>query len=254
MSQMADLTLRSESAASGTHERPADPCVFVKNLYYVSGSFDDPSMYERLKQLLNKVDTKHNTDGNYLFYLAVPPIVFGLISSQLGIAGLANKDMGRSRLVVEKPFGHDLERRLNLNRELQEHWQENQIWRIDHYLGKETVQNVLAFRFANGIFEPLWNCHYIDHVQLTVAEKVGVEGRGNFYERSGVVRDMIQNHMLQMLAYIAMAPPSSFHADDIRNGKVAVLKAIHPMTPEDVITNAVRGQYSGGPMDGQIGV
>ncbi len=322
MSQMADMTLRSESAASGTHERPADPCVFVifgasgdltkrllmpaiynlacdgllpqnfaivgtaktdlnhesfreqmskdirqfttrdfdnkvwdefvKNLYYVSGSFDDPSMYERLKQLLNKVDTKHNTDGNYLFYLAVPPVVFGLISRQLGIAGLANDDMCRPRLVVEKPFGHELESALNLNRELQEHWQEHQIWRIDHYLGKETVQNVLAFRFANGIFEPLWNRHYIDHVQLTVAEKVGVEGRGNFYERSGVVRDMIQNHMLQMLAYIAMESPSSFHADDIRNGKVAVLKAIHPMTPEDVITNAVRGQYSGGTMDGNI--
>jgi glucose-6-phosphate 1-dehydrogenase len=225
---------------------------FVKNLYYITGSFDDASMYQKLKELLNEVDTKHKTEGNYLFYLAVPPVVFGLISSQLGTAGLASEGIGWSRLIVEKPFGHDLESAVTLNRELQQHWQEHQIWRIDHYLGKETVQNILAFRFANGIFEPLWNRHYVDHVQLTVAEKVGVEGRGNFYERSGVVRDMIQNHMLQMLAYVAMDSPSSFHADDIRNGKVAILKAMHPMSPEEVIANATRGQYSGGTMDGNI--
>jgi glucose-6-phosphate 1-dehydrogenase len=225
---------------------------FVKNLYYITGNFDDASMYQRLKGLLNEVDLKHNTQGNYLFYLAVPPVVFGLISRQLGTAGLASEDKGWSRLIVEKPFGHDLDSAVNLDLDLQKNWKEHQIWRIDHYLGKETVQNILAFRFANGIFEPLWNRHYVDHVQLTVAEKVGVEGRGNFYERSGVVRDMIQNHMLQMLAYVAMDSPSSFHADDIRNGKVAVLKAIHPMTPEEVISNATRGQYSGGTMDGNI--
>ncbi|MFQ6024850.1 MAG: glucose-6-phosphate dehydrogenase, partial [Acidiferrobacterales bacterium] len=171
---------------------------------------------------------------------------------QLGEAGLAREDKGWSRLVIEKPFGRDLESAVTLDRDLQEHWQEKQIWRIDHYLGKETVQNLLTFRFGNGIFEPLWNRHHIDHVQLTVAEKVGVEGRGNYYERSGTLRDMVQNHMAQMVAYVAMEPPSSFQADDIRNGKIEVLRAIRPMTPEGVLTNSVRGQYSGGTVDGTV--
>ena len=225
---------------------------FVRNLYYVPGSFDDPNAYQRLAQLLGEVDAKHQTRGNRLFYLAVPPTVFSLIARQLGLAGLAREEQGWSRLIVEKPFGHDRESAHNLNRELQEQWQEHQIWRIDHYLGKETVQNILAFRFANGIFEPLWNRRYVDHVQLTVAEKVGVEGRGNYYERSGVLRDMMQNHMFQMLAYVAMEPPNSFRADDIRNKKVEVLGAVHPVPPEDVLTHTVRGQYSGGTMDGNI--
>ena len=225
---------------------------FVRNLYYLPGSFDDATVYQQLAWLLGEVDAKHQTQGNYLFYLAVPPVVFSPIARQLGLAGLAREENGWSRLIVEKPFGHDLDSAIALNRDLQEQWREHQIWRIDHYLGKETVQNILAFRFANGIFEPLWNRHYVDHVQLTVAEKVGVEGRGNYYERAGALRDMIQNHMFQMLAYVTMEPPSSFHADDIRNGKVEVLKARHPLTPEEVLTNTVRGQYSGGSMDGNI--
>jgi glucose-6-phosphate 1-dehydrogenase len=225
---------------------------FVSNLYYVPGTFDDPATYQRLAQLLSEVDATHQTLGNRLFYLAVPPTVFSLIARHLGLAGLAREEKGWSRLIVEKPFGHDLESARHLNRELQEQWQEHQIWRIDHYLGKETVQNILAFRFANGIFEPLWNRRYVDHVQLLVAEKVGVEGRGNYYDRSGVLRDMMQNHMFQMLAYVAMEPPSSFHADDIRNKKVEVLGAVHPLTPEAVLTHTVRGQYSGGTMDGNI--
>lgn len=221
-------------------------------LYYVAGSFEDPAAFQRLADLLGEVDVKHQTQGNHLFYLAVPPVVFPSISRQLGLAGLAREEKGWSRLVVEKPFGHDFESAVSLDQELQEHWKEHQIWRIDHYLGKETVQNLLTFRFANGIFEPLWNRHHIDHVQFTVAEKVGVEGRGNYYERAGTLRDIVQNHMFQMLAYVAMEPPSSFYADDIRNGKVEVLKAVRLMKPEEVLTNTVRGQYSGGTIDGHI--
>jgi len=224
----------------------------VRCLYYVPGNFEDPATYRRLAQLLDEVDAKHQTRGNHLFYLAVPPVVFSLISRQLGQARLTDEEKGWSRLVVEKPFGHDLESAVSLDGDLQQHWQEHQIWRIDHYLGKETVQNLLTFRFGNGIFEPLWNRHHIDHVQLTAAEKIGVEGRGNYYERAGILRDMIQNHMLQMLSYIAMEAPTSFHADDIRNGKIEVLKAIRPLTPEGVLTNTVRGQYSGGTVDGNV--
>ena len=223
----------------------------VSGLYYVPGSFDDPATYQRLKQLLAEVDARHGTQGNHMFYLAVPPAVFSTISAQLGRAGFPGEDKGWSRLIVEKPFGHDLQTAVQLNRELQEHWREEQIWRIDHYLGKETVQNILAFRFANGIFEPLWNRHYVDHVQFTVAETVGVEGRGNYYDRSGVLRDMIQNHMFQMLALIAMEPPSSFRADAIRSEKVELLEAIHPMDPEGVLTRTVRGQYGEGTLDGR---
>ncbi|MGQ0793534.1 MAG: glucose-6-phosphate dehydrogenase [Deltaproteobacteria bacterium] len=223
----------------------------VKRFYYTPGKFDDPAAYETLAKLIAEVDAKHQTGGNRLFYLAVPPVVFSVIAQNLGVAGLDREDGNWSRLIVEKPFGRDLESAIKLSRDLQAHWDEHQIWRIDHYLGKETVQNILAFRFANGIFEPLWNRHYVDHIQFTVAEKVGVEGRGNYYERSGVLRDMIQNHMFQMLAYVAMESPSSFHAEDIRNAKAEVLKAIHPMTPEDVLSNAVRGQYGDGTIEGR---
>src|SRR3990172_7911364 len=179
MSQMAEMTLRSEATASGTYERPADPCAFV--IFGASGDLTKRLLMPAIYNLACDSLLPHNF------------AIIGTAKTDLNHESFREQmsnDIGRSRLVVEKPFGHDLESALNLNRELQEHWQENQIWRIDHYLGKETVQNVLAFRFANGIFEPLWNRHYIDHVQLTVAEKVGVEGRGNFYERSGVVRDM----------------------------------------------------------------
>ncbi len=225
---------------------------FVKNLYYVNGEFDDPGAYQQLGQLLGRVEAKHQTQGNRLFYLAVPPPLFPTISRRLGAAGLAQENKNWARIIVEKPFGHDLDSAVMLDRELHEHWREHQVWRIDHYLGKETVQNILAFRFANGIFEPLWNSRYVDHVQFTVGEKVGVEGRGNYYERSGVLRDMIQNHMFQILAYIAMETPTSFRADSIRNEKVKVLEALHPLKPEDVLTDTVRGQYSGGTIDGNI--
>ena len=172
---------------------------FVQKLYYTSGKFDDPDAYKRLGDLVSSLLDEHQIEGNILFYMATPPVAFGMISSNLENAGFKKGD-GWRRIVVEKPFGHDLESALELNKEILTYWTEDQIYRIDHSLVKETVQNLLAFRFSNGIFEPLWNKDYIDHIQFTVAEKVGVEGRGNYYDQSGVLRDMIQNHMFQMLA------------------------------------------------------
>ncbi len=163
--------------------------------------------------------------------MATPPAVFGLISGNLDAAGFKKRDKGWTRIIVEKPFGHDLSSALELNRELLAHWRESQIYRIDHYLGKETVQNLLAFRFSNGIFEPLWNKDHVDHIQFTVAETVGVEGRGKYYDRTGVLRDMIQNHMFQMLAYLCMEPPASFRPDAVRNEKAKLLEAVRVMTP-----------------------
>ncbi|MGH7322070.1 MAG: glucose-6-phosphate dehydrogenase, partial [Candidatus Rokuibacteriota bacterium] len=218
---------------------------FVPRLHYTPGTFDDPAAYGRLGDLVRAIETEHDTRANTLFYLATPPAVFGLISRNVKSAGLTGKK-GWTRLIVEKPFGHDLASAIQLNRELLAHWAEDQIYRIDHYLGKETVQNLLAFRFSNGIFEPLWNRNHIDHIQFTVAETVGVEGRGRYYERAGVLRDMIQNHMFQMLAYLCMEPPTSFKPDAIRNEKAKLLDAVRIVASEDVATHAVRGQYGPG--------
>jgi glucose-6-phosphate 1-dehydrogenase len=215
-------------------------------LHYVHGSFEDDATYSRLAGRLEELSTQHQTGGNALFYLATPPAVFGLIGGKLAAAGLNAHPRGWRRLIVEKPFGHDLASAIELNGRLLAHWQEEQIFRIDHYLGKETVQNLLAFRFSNGIFEPLWNRHHIDHVQFTVAESVGVEGRGRYYDGAGVLRDMIQNHMFQMLAYLCMEPPSSMRADAVRNEKAKVLEAVRIMWPEDVLRDTVRGQYGPG--------
>jgi glucose-6-phosphate 1-dehydrogenase len=232
-------------------ERPWEE--LAARLYYVPGRFDDPGLYRRLADLLAEVDARHGTVGNRLFYLATPPAVFQTISENLGTAGLARPARPAwARLVIEKPFGQDLDSARTLTRALTAVWGEEQIYRIDHYLGKETVQNVLIMRFANGIFEPLWNRNYVDHIQITVAEKVGVEGRGNYYERSGALRDMMQNHLFQMLAYVAMEPPSSFAPDTIRNEKAELLNALHPLLPEDVLAHALRGQYSGGTIDGNL--
>ena len=224
-----------------------------QRLYYIGGDFADPAAYGRLRQLLEQVDGECGTAGSYVYYLATPPSVFDVIGNQLGAAGLAreNERAGWRRIIVEKPFGRDLETACALNHELLAAFREDQIYRIDHYLGKETVQNVLVFRFANGIFEPIWNRRYIDHVQILVAETVGVEGRGRYYEEAGVLRDMIQNHMLQLLALVAMEPPISFAADAVRNEKVKVLNAVHPLTPEEIIQRTVRGQYDRGVMDGK---
>src|SRR5215472_14546987 len=221
---------------------------FAKRLNYFGGDVKDAAVYAGLKDALARIDNQQKTSGNYFYYLAVSPDLFGPIVQQLSNAGLTNEDEHHwRRIIIEKPFGHDLESARALNRELRQLLHEHQIYRIDHYLGKETVQNLLVFRFGNGIFEPVWNRNYIDHVQITVAETLGIEGRGPFYEKAGALRDIIQNHMMELLAFIAMEPPSSFDADSVRREKVKVWQA-NPSIP---ILNAVRGQYGPGVVDGK---
>ncbi|MBM3267971.1 MAG: glucose-6-phosphate dehydrogenase [Candidatus Sericytochromatia bacterium] len=215
-------------------------------VYYTPGEFADPAAFARLQDLVSQQDARHQTRGNLLFYMATPPGVFGAISRNLHAAGFKTAFPGWKRIIVEKPFGTDLQSAIALNREILTYWSEEQIFRIDHYLGKETVQNILAFRFSNGMFEPLWNHKYIDHIQFSVAEAVGVEGRGAYYERAGVLRDMIQNHMFQMLAYLCMEPPSSFAPEAIRNEKAKVLEAVRIMDAAAVARDTVRGQYGAG--------
>ena len=229
-----------------------DPALWARLescLYYARGQFGDPEAYKALSQLLEKTDREGGTQGNYLYYLATPPSVFPEIAAQLGRAGLAQGGehrAGWTRMIVEKPFGRDLDSARALNRSLLQGFDEDQLYRIDHYLGKETVQNLLVFRFANGIFEPIWNRRYIDHIQILVAESVGVEDRGRYYEEAGVLRDMIQNHMFQLLALVAMEPPISFAARAVRDEKVKVLHAVGRLQPEDIIQRTVRGQYGKG--------
>jgi glucose-6-phosphate 1-dehydrogenase len=215
----------------------------VGRIYYTHGTFEDPATYARLTEVLSRVEAEQQTGGNLLHYLATPPVVFAMIAEKLATAGLARRPHGWIRMIVEKPFGRDLHSALALNRAMLTHWAENQLYRIDHYLGKETVQNLLAFRFSNGAFEPLWNKNHVDHIQLTVSETVGVETRGDYYDKVGVLRDMIQNHMFQMLAYVCMEPPSSFRADAVRNEKAKLLEAVRMLKPADVARNVVRGQY-----------
>ena len=224
--------------------------IFAQYLSYLQGEFNAASTYTALKKQIKALEKKWNTSANCIFYLAVPPNAFELISSNIGSLGLAENKL-KSRIVIEKPFGHDLESALNLNALLHKHFDESQIYRIDHYLGKETVQNILAFRFANALFEPIWNRNYIDHIQITVSEELGVELRGNYYETAGALRDMIQNHLLQLMCLIAMEAPISFQADEVRNKKVDVLNAIRRIKPEEVHKNAVRGQYGSGWIKGK---
>ncbi|HZY05715.1 MAG TPA: glucose-6-phosphate dehydrogenase [Anaeromyxobacteraceae bacterium] len=225
---------------------------FRERLHYVRGDIEDPATYRRLADRLGELEREHRTGGNVLFYLATPPAEFAAVGRNLGAAGLSREPNGTwRRVVVEKPFGRDLESARALNEALLRAMREDQIFRIDHYLGKETVQNILVFRFANGIFEPVWNRRYIDHVQITVAEDIGVEGRGAFYEQAGVLRDVVQNHMFQLLALVAMEPPSSLAAEAVRNEKVKVLEAIRPMQPEEVLQATVRGQYGEGFLQGK---
>jgi glucose-6-phosphate 1-dehydrogenase len=220
---------------------------FEQRLYYVRGDFEDPATYRVLAAQVADVDRRHRAGGNVLLYLATPPEVFRPIALQLGAVGLAKPGpSGWRRVVVEKPFGRDLDSAGALNRDLTSVLREDQIFRIDHYLGKETVQNLLVFRFANGLFEPIWNRRYIDHLQITVAEDLGIEGRGGYYDQAGALRDIIQNHILQLLTLVAMEPPSTLAAEAVRNEKVKVLEAIRPMHPEEVIQNTVRGQYGEG--------
>jgi glucose-6-phosphate 1-dehydrogenase len=225
---------------------------FEQRFYYLSGDFQDANTYSQLQNLLGEIDEEWNTQGNYLYYLATASTFFCDIIQHLGTVGLSREDHGQwRRVIIEKPFGHDLESARNLNHTISRVLQESQIYRIDHYLGKETVQNILVFRFGNGIFEHIWNHHYIDHVQITVAETVGVETRGGFYEGVGAVRDMVQNHLFQLLSMIAMEPPVSFDADAVRDEKSKLLKAIQPLSSEAVLTQVVRGQYGEGRMNGK---
>jgi glucose-6-phosphate 1-dehydrogenase len=224
---------------------------FARSLHYVSGTFDDLKAYLHLGDRLLRQDEAHGTNGNRLFYLATPPTAYATIAQRLGEAGLVrgSRTGGWARLVVEKPFGRDLASARELNDAIGMVFRERQIFRIDHYLGKETVQNILVFRFGNGIFEPIWNRRYVDNVQVSVAETVGVEGRGNYYEEAGALRDMVQNHLLQVLSYVAMEPIASFQGDAVRDEKAKVLQAIRPV--DDVARDTVRGQYTGGAILGK---
>ncbi len=241
-----------EGIVAGGGVEEADPKLapFMERVQYFSMNFDDDAGYDGLKKKLAEMDTKYKTNGNRLFYLAVAPEYFSDIIGFLGKHEMAKPVEGKDhwiRTIIEKPFGHDLNSAQALNDEVNKVFDENQVFRIDHYLGKETVQNILVFRFANGIFEPIWNRNYIDHVEITAAESIGIEGRGPFYEQAGALRDVLQNHVMELLSFVAMEPPISFDADAVRGEKVKVWRAIQPIHPADT----VRGQYGPGNVDGK---
>jgi glucose-6-phosphate 1-dehydrogenase len=229
--------------------KETDPLLedFVKNISYYALKFDDPSDYVGLKTELDRISEQKGIGPDRLFYLATAPEYFAPIIENLGAQSMAQPEHGRIGVVIEKPFGHDLDSARELNNHVNGVFHEHQVFRIDHYLGKETVQNILVFRFANGIFEPIWNRNYIDHVQITAAETLGVEGRGPFYEKAGALRDVIQNHVMELLSFVAMEPPSSFDAEAVRREKVKVWRAI----PSIPILDAVRGQYGPGVVEGK---
>jgi glucose-6-phosphate 1-dehydrogenase len=225
---------------------------FKSCLHYMSAQFDDPASFRLLRERLERIDAAHGTQGNRIFYMATPPELFKIITAQLGDAGLNERrdEHSFSRLVIEKPFGVDVGSARELNASVQSVFRESQVYRIDHYLGKETVQNILAFRLANGIFEPIWNRNFIDHVQLTVAETVGVERRGGYYDEIGAFRDVVENHMLQLLSIVAMEPPVVFEAEPVRDEKLKVLKALRRIPPEQTGEFTLRGQYTAGKLSG----
>jgi len=249
-----DASFRAElNKALKTHSRvPIEADVakdFLERVTYQRGDFADPAAFDELIKKLDAVDAEHGTAGNRLFYLATQPSAFPGIIAQLGRAGLDHEVHGGGwrRIVIEKPFGRDLDSAMRLNREVGKVFRERQVYRIDHYVGKETVRNLLVFRFANGIFEPLWNRRYVDHVQITVAESLGTENRGAFYEETGATRDVLQNHLMQLVSLVAMEPPATFGADALRDEKVKVLRAIAPLAPDQIRAGSiVRGQYGSG--------
>lgn len=225
---------------------------FAEGISYVRGDFTKAQDYDALTEQLKHVDETRGTMGNRMYYLATPPDFYADIVKNLGTSGLTAKQSDSwRRVIVEKPFGHDLESAQKLNQAVNKVFPERDVFRIDHYLGKETVQNILAFRFANGIYEPIWNRQYVDHVEITVAESIGIEGRGGYYDQTGALRDMAQNHMMQLLSLVAMEPPSSLQADAVRDEKVKVLHALRPVNPELVNRCTVRAQYDDGYVSGK---
>jgi glucose-6-phosphate 1-dehydrogenase len=224
---------------------------FTENLFYLTMDNSELDEYSELKTFLKGADEKFGIGGNYIFYMATPPSMYSTIAVNLAKSGLSNQETGFRRIIIEKPFGYDLESGRKLNRTLHELIPEEQIFRIDHYLGKETVQNLLVTRFANGMFEPLWNRNYIHRIEITSAESIGVEERGGYYDSSGALRDMVQNHLLQMVGLTAMEPPSSLDADAIRNEVLKVFQSLQPIREEDVPSQVIRGQYTGSLIRGE---
>jgi glucose-6-phosphate 1-dehydrogenase len=257
--EAADAIRKNSGGASAEVSK-----AFLDKFYYLSGDYGDAGTYERIKSRLTELREKHHVDGCNVFYLSVPPFLYGTIIERIGVAGLSGKNghecEKRVRLMVEKPFGRDLQSAAELNNTISKWFEESQVYRIDHYLGKETVQNIMIFRFANAIFEPIWNRNHIDNVQITIAETLGVEHRADYYDKAGALRDICQNHMLQMLALVAMEPPISFDADRVRDERVKLLRTIRPFecaSPEARATaspascRVVRGQYGPGRINGQ---
>ncbi len=244
-----------EGIESFSRKGPLDQALwdsFGSAVFYEPGSYTDPDAFKRLGERLDKIEAELGLPGNRLFYLSTPPSVFAPIIRNLGEAGLVKPGNDPyARVIIEKPFGTDLSTAQQLNRDVREVLQEEQIYRIDHYLGKETVQNLLVFRFANGIFEPLWNNRFVDHVQITGAETLGVERRGSYFDKAGILRDMVQNHLFQVLSLAAMEPPVSFEADSVRDEKVKVLQALRPIEAESWRERIVRGQYASGSVLGK---
>jgi len=254
-SNMNDESFRADMEKAVREDRGFDPkawAEFSRRLFYTPiDGFTDRASYDRLKAALSEKDKEFSTTGNRIFYLATPPSAYGEIAGMLGETGMEDESEGWARLVIEKPFGRDLQSALELNSVLYRHFKEEQIYRIDHYLGKDTVQNILMLRFANTIFEPIWNRRYIDHVQITVAESIGIEKRAGYYEEAGVLRDMFQNHILQVLSLVAMEPPSVYESELVRDERVKVLRALRPLGRDSMRGSLVIGQYTAGEVDGR---
>lgn len=249
--QSAEQAIHSSTGTAAPNKIPT----FLAKLYFVSGDYEDSASYQKIKGRLEELDKKYRVNGRHIFYLAVPQTLYGSIVDQLGLSGLARSEEKNGNdkvsLIVEKPFGNDLRSAIELNNTVRRWFDESQIYRIDHYLGKETVQNILIFRFANTIFEPVWNRNYIDSVQITIAEKLGVGHRAGFYDKTGALRDVFQNHMLQMLALVAKEPPISFEPDRLRDEKAKLLRAVRPFDINNLKNCIIRGQYSPGTIDGK---